>query len=99
MGARRYELAGGNAADVLREFARAAELQLLFPERALRGVRLPPLHGEFSVREALDRLLADSGLEAVREGGTGAYAVRPGLRAAATQEWPDCQLSGLNLYG
>lgn len=77
---RRYDLRGGEAGDALREFARVSGLQLIFPERPLRGVRLPPLHGEFTVRDALDRLLADSGFEAVRDLKTGTYAVRSGLR-------------------
>lgn len=80
---RRYDLRGGEAGDTLREFARVSGLQLIFPERPLRGVRLPALHGEFTVRDALDRLLADSGFEAVRDLKTGAYAVRSGARNAA----------------
>src|SRR5688572_27151273 len=73
---RRYDLAGGEATDALRAFARASGLQLLFPERAIRGTELPPLHGEFAADEALKRLLAESGLEAVSDPTTGAYAVR-----------------------
>jgi outer membrane receptor protein involved in Fe transport len=73
---RRYDLAGGEATDALREFARASGLQLLFPERAIRGTELPPLHGEFAADEALKRLLAQSELEAVSDPTTGAYAVR-----------------------
>ncbi|HEY1111600.1 MAG TPA: STN domain-containing protein, partial [Opitutaceae bacterium] len=75
---RRYDLRGGEAGDTLREFARVSGLQLIFPERPLRGVRLPALRGEFTARDALDRLLADSGFEAVRDLKTGAYAVRSG---------------------
>ncbi|MES2694851.1 MAG: TonB-dependent receptor plug domain-containing protein, partial [Verrucomicrobiota bacterium] len=77
---RHFDLVGGEAPKVLREFARVANLQLLFPERAVRGVRLPPLRGEFTVHEALERLLADSGLEAVRDHSTESYAVRRGAR-------------------
>ncbi len=79
----RYDVAGGEAAGALREFARVSNLQLLFPERAVRGVQLPPLRGEFAPREALDRLLADSGLEVVHDNGTGAFAVRRGVRPPA----------------
>src|SRR4051812_18866198 len=78
---RRYDLAGGEAAAVLEEFAEAANVQLLFPARAVRGVRLPELHGELSARDALDRLLADSGLEAVRDDDMGGFAVRRSVRA------------------
>src|SRR5689334_607665 len=73
---RRYDLPGGEATDALREFARASGLQLLFPERAIRGTELPPLRGEFAADEALQQLLAESGLEAVSDPTTGAYAVR-----------------------
>lgn len=87
--ARRYELKGGEAGEVLREFARVSGLQLIFPERPLRGVRLPSLRGEFTVHDALDRLLADSGFEAVRDLKTGAYAVRSGSRGP-----PPAEVSG-----
>lgn len=83
MAVRRYNLTGGDAADTLREFARVSELQLLFPERIVRGLRLPPLYGSYSPRDALDRLLADTGLEAVSDPGTGTYAVRRSRRATA----------------
>lgn len=84
--ARRFDVAGGEAAAVLREFARSAELQLLFPEQMLRGIKLPALRGEFSVAEALDWLLIDTGLEAVRDSHTGAYAVRRSARKPTARE-------------
>lgn len=79
---KRFDLAGGPAADVLAEFADAAHLQLLFPTAAVREVKLPALHGEFTVHDALDRLLADSGLEALRDDGTGSFAVRRRVASA-----------------
>lgn len=73
---RRYALPAGDAAEVLAEFVRLADVQLVFPVQVVRGVRTRALHGDFSVREALDQLLADTGLQAVQDASTGAYAVR-----------------------
>jgi iron complex outermembrane recepter protein len=73
---RRYDLPAGDAADTLPKFARIADLQLVFPARKVRGIRTNAVHGEYVARVALDRLLDGTGLEAVPDPRTGAYAVR-----------------------
>lgn len=52
----------------LNELARQAKLQLMVNPDLVAGKRAPALSGTFSVREALDRLLAGSGLTAVVDG-------------------------------
>ncbi|MET4577438.1 TonB-dependent receptor [Ottowia thiooxydans] len=48
----------------LNEFARQAGLQLSFPAALVTGRTAPPVSGSFTAQQALDRLLAGSGLEA-----------------------------------
>ncbi|MCX6955281.1 MAG: TonB-dependent receptor [Verrucomicrobia bacterium] len=87
-GARRYDLAAGEAAEVLQEFVARHGLQFVFPVRTVRGVRTQPLHGEYTIAEALDRLLAGTGLEVVRDADTGAYLLRRKAVPAATEAAP-----------
>lgn len=51
-------------AQALNELARQANLQLSFPAELVSGKTAPAISGRLTVRQALDRLLADSGLEA-----------------------------------
>jgi len=52
----------------LNELAQQADLQLSFPADRVAGRTAPALQGKMTVREALDRLLAGTGLVAVFEG-------------------------------
>src|SRR6187431_2632823 len=51
----------------LRAFARASLQQVSFEERSVKGKRSAAVKGEFTARDALDRLLSGSGLS-VRTG-------------------------------
>ncbi|GLS16236.1 TonB-dependent siderophore receptor [Hydrogenophaga electricum] len=59
----------------LNELARQARLPLTFPAPLVAGKTAPAVTGAMTVRQALDRLLAGSGLAAAFEGG--AVVVRP----------------------
>ncbi len=48
----------------LRAFARASGQQITFDRDAIKGKRAPALHGTFTVRDGVARLLSGSGLEA-----------------------------------
>lgn len=48
----------------LNELARQANLQMSFPAALVEGKRAPPVSGQLTTRQALDRLLAGSGLAA-----------------------------------
>ncbi|THF59442.1 TonB-dependent siderophore receptor [Pseudothauera rhizosphaerae] len=64
----------------LNELARQADLQLLFPPALVAGKTAPAVAGKLTPREAVDQLLAGSGLVATQEG--------PAIviRAAATDD-------------
>ncbi len=51
------------------EFAHEANIQILVPEDAVRGKRTNALHGNFSVRDALNQLLAGIGVTVVADNG------------------------------
>ncbi|PTD25157.1 TonB-dependent receptor domain-containing protein [Sphingomonas fennica] len=58
----------------LNAFARASHQQITFDPAAVREKQSPALTGQYSARDALDRLLANSGLT-VRVGRTGIFIV------------------------
>jgi iron complex outermembrane receptor protein len=70
-----YDLPAGEAAAALQRFAEASGRETLFAADAIRGVRTAALRGEFSAQEALDTLLANTGLTARPDAKTGAFAV------------------------
>lgn len=59
-----FDVPGGSLAETLPEFARQAGLQIIAPagEPGQPTIELPPLSGEMDAREALERLIAHSGL-------------------------------------
>lgn len=71
---RRFDLPAQPLAASLSRLAQQAQVQVLFDESLLRGLRAPALSGSYGVREALERLLVGSELELV-EAGDG-YVVR-----------------------
>lgn len=71
---RRFDLPAQPLAASLSRLAQQAQVQVLFDESLLRGLRAPALSGSYGVREALERLLVGSELELVEAGG--GYVVR-----------------------
>lgn len=69
------DIASQDLASALSTLARATQQQITFDSIALRGKRSPALKGRYSVREALDLLLAGSGLR-VEVGQSGLLIVR-----------------------
>lgn len=61
---RRFDLAAGSAEGALNEFAVQTGLQVLYPTDLTMGVQTNAVRGHYTVREALDRLLSDTGLSA-----------------------------------
>jgi hypothetical protein len=65
------------AAEVtLETFSDQAGAQVIYLIEDVRGVTTQPVHGSFAVREALDRLVAGTGLVVVQDEKTGAFVVR-----------------------
>lgn len=73
-------IAGQALGPALNELARQSGLQLLFPPELVAGKTAPAVSGRLTARQALDRLLAGSGLAASMEGG--AVMVRPASAAS-----------------
>lgn len=63
--ARSFAIAAQPLGSALNEFARQADLQLGFPATLVAGKNAPAVSGQLSPQQALDRLLAGSGLEGV----------------------------------
>lgn len=68
----------------LNELARQARLQLLVRRELVEGKNAPGVSGNFTARQALDRLLAGSGLTATVEGGS--VVVQPADRNAPARD-------------
>lgn len=72
---RSFDLPRGNAATTLRQFAAASGRSLVYVSDKVRGETTNPVRGEFTPREALERMLAGSALEAAEDAATGALVV------------------------
>ncbi len=72
---RSFDLPRGDAATTLRQFAAASGRSLVFVTDKVRGETTNPVRGEFTPREALERMLAGSALEAAQDAATGALVV------------------------
>lgn len=66
----------GDAAPVIRDFADAHDLEIIYSARILAGVRTRTVQGRFTAHEALARLLENSGLEVYQDLESGALLVR-----------------------
>ncbi|MBZ6379584.1 MULTISPECIES: TonB-dependent receptor domain-containing protein [Pacificimonas] len=69
---------------VLRQFAAESGQQVTFDAAVVRGLQAPPLEGDFTAREALDYLLAESGLRA-RKGRSGLFIVQSATTQGAAE--------------
>lgn len=70
-----YDIRAGDAASTLKRFAGDSGLQVIFLVDAVRGVTTNPVRGEYTVREALTRLVADTGLIVAEDARSGALMV------------------------
>jgi len=60
-----FEIAAGDAASTLKRFAEDSGKQVVFLIDTVRGIRTNPLKGEFTAREALTLLVANTALTVV----------------------------------
>ncbi len=70
-----FDLPASSASDALKTLAAQAERELIFQPSVVQGISTPALKGEFTVREALAKLLAETDLEAVFDDESGAIAI------------------------
>jgi len=71
----RFDLAPGDAAETLKRFADDSGRQVVFLVDAVRGITTNAVRGEYTVREALQRLVANTGLVVVEDDRSGALMV------------------------
>ena len=84
-----YDIAPGDAASTLKRFADESGRQVVFLVDAVRGVTTNPVRGEYTVREALTRLVAETGLVVAEDAKSGALMVnRLASREPPTQPQP-----------
>src|SRR5438876_893917 len=62
-----FRLREGDAAVTLRQFSQQADEQIVYPIDLVRGVQTNPVRGEFTARDALDRMVANTGLIVVQD--------------------------------
>ena len=72
---RTFDLPRGDAALTLKKFAAAAGLPIVYLVDQVRGATTNAVRGEFTPREALERMLAGSGLAATQDAVTSAFVV------------------------
>jgi outer membrane receptor protein involved in Fe transport len=77
-GKRPFDVPAGEAAQTLKDFAAQAQREIVYTPESVAGLRTNPARGDLSPREALDMMLADTGLTATQDVQTGAFAVRRG---------------------
>lgn len=76
-----FDIAGGPLSPSLARYAEQARIQLIYAPELAAGRVAAPLHGRFSVRDGLERLLAGTGIT-IREVDAGIFMlVAPGAAA------------------
>lgn len=71
-----FNLPADTADASLKRFSVQSGSEVLFASRLVRGVRTNAVKGEFSARDAIDRMLEKTGLVAVHDAVTGAFSVK-----------------------
>jgi hypothetical protein len=71
-----FSLPAGDATSTLKNLAEQSGEQITFPAEQIRGVQTNAVQGELSTREALDALVANTGLVVVEDKESGGLTVR-----------------------
>lgn len=82
-----FDLPGGDAVETLKRAARSGGVQVVFLVGTVEGVKTHPVQGRFRVREALDLMLANTGLTVVWDAKASAFSIEraPSLPPRAAQ--------------
>ena len=86
-----YDIAPGDAAGTLKRFADDSGRQVVYLVDAVRGVTTNAVRGEYTVREALTRLVADTGLVVVEDAMSGALMVNRAVSTGSPPSKPNPQ--------
>jgi len=71
-----FKLSAADATTTLKTFSVQSGEQIVYPVEQVRGVRTNAVSGEFTPREALEKMLADTVLTVVSDEKTGALSVK-----------------------
>jgi iron complex outermembrane receptor protein len=71
-----FDIPAGEALGTLKQFSTQAGGRLLYPADAVQGVKTNAVKGELNPREALEAMLAGTGLEVSQDERNGALAIR-----------------------
>lgn len=88
---REYHIGAGDLGAALTRFAAETGVVLSFDPALTRGQRTTGLDGTFNASEGLQRLLSDSGLQAIRES-DGRYSLRAGSQETSVLELGQTQI-------
>ena len=75
-GKRSYDIPAGNAADALKQFSEQSGRGVMANGDLVKGIRTNTVRGEHSPVDALELLLADTGLVAIPDAKSGAFSIR-----------------------
>lgn len=79
---REFNLPAGDAVMTLQLFSQQSGEQILYPVAEVRGFRTKPVRGNLTPRNALDQMLADSGLVAVQDAASRAIVIKRAIELA-----------------
>lgn len=71
-----FDIPGGAAESALKTFSAQAGRGVIFSTDSLKDVRTNSVRGQFTAREALDRMIAGTALVATYDARSGAFALR-----------------------
>ena len=107
--ARSFDVPAGEAGQTLKQFAAQAGREIVFAPDSVASIKTKAVQGDLAPKEALEKMLADTGLVATQEQKTGAFAVRkesvPEKNAvspvadSATASGPTVKLDALEVTG
>ena len=80
-----FDVPAGDAAVALKQIAKQAGQQVVFPAQDVKGVQTPAVKGEYSLQVALALLLANTGLDVAFDQGSGTIAVSRAARPNAVR--------------
>lgn len=71
-----FDIPAGPAEKAIGEFSAQSGFEVLYPSSVIKGLRTPAVKGRMTPREALDALVAGSGLTVVHDEKSGAFALK-----------------------
>lgn len=73
---RQFDVPAGSADQTLKQLSKQSDVEVIYSSNLTRSVRTNEVKGEYTPREALERMLADTGLVGAEDQKTGALTVR-----------------------